>query len=41
MIESIGLDGSAGITTALMVGASVLPTIVLQWRGRHQQITEG
>lgn len=33
MIASVGLGASSGITTALIVGVSVLPTIILQWRG--------
>lgn len=33
MIGSVGLDGSAGVTAALVVGVSVLPTVVLQWKG--------
>jgi hypothetical protein len=40
MIESVGLSGSAGITTGLMVGASVLPTLVLQLGGRYRQTDE-
>ncbi|TVY91231.1 putative transporter [Lachnellula willkommii] len=33
MIANVGLVGSAGITTALMVGGSIIPIIFLQWRG--------
>jgi hypothetical protein len=33
MIANVGLNGSAGIVTALMVAISVIPTILLQWRG--------
>ncbi|KAL3490376.1 major facilitator superfamily domain-containing protein [Aspergillus germanicus] len=33
MLEKVGLSASSGIIIALLVGASVLPTICLQWRG--------
>ncbi|KAH8888102.1 MFS general substrate transporter [Thozetella sp. PMI_491] len=33
MITSVGLDGSAGIITGLIVSGSVLTTIFLQWMG--------
>lgn len=33
MIAQVGLNGSAGIVTALMVGASVVTTMLLQWKG--------
>jgi hypothetical protein len=39
MIRSVGLSGSAGITTALLVAVSVLPTIYLQfWRSRLRRV---
>jgi hypothetical protein len=34
MLENVGLYGSAGIVAALMVAASIIPTIFLQWRGK-------
>ncbi|OCL03718.1 MFS transporter [Glonium stellatum] len=34
MFTNVGLAGSAGVATALMVGVSILPTIFLQWRGK-------
>jgi hypothetical protein len=34
MFENVGIAASAGVCVALMVGASVLPTIALQWKGR-------
>lgn len=34
MIENVGFYGSAGICTALMVGASMVSTVLLQWKGR-------
>ncbi|EKG18724.1 Major facilitator superfamily [Macrophomina phaseolina MS6] len=34
MIEKVGFYGSAGITTALMGGVSMMPTVLLQWKGR-------
>lgn len=33
MIQNVGFYGSAGITTALMVGVSMIPTFFLQWKG--------
>jgi hypothetical protein len=33
MFENVGWSGGAGIAVGLMVAASVLPTMVLQWRG--------
>ena len=34
MFTTVGVAKSAGVTTALLVGVSVIPTIFLQWRGR-------
>lgn len=34
MIENIGYNLSTAVSTAMMVGASVLPTMLLQWKGR-------
>ncbi|KOS42183.1 hypothetical protein ACN38_g6923 [Penicillium nordicum] len=33
MFEVVGWAGGAGIAVALMVGVSVIPTILVQWRG--------
>jgi hypothetical protein len=33
MIENVGLAESSGVTTALIVGVSIIPTAFLQWRG--------
>jgi hypothetical protein len=33
MFEFVGWAGGAGIAVALMVGVSVIPTILVQWRG--------
>lgn len=33
MFENVGFYGSTGIATALTVGVSVIPTILLQWKG--------
>lgn len=33
MFEEVGVAESAGVCVALMVGVSVLPTMVLQWKG--------
>jgi hypothetical protein len=35
MFTNVGVAKSSGITTALMMGCSFIPTIFLQWRG-HQ-----
>lgn len=34
MFINIGLLGSAGVAVALMVGVSIIPTILLQWKGK-------
>lgn len=34
MFENVGIAASSGITTALMVCISAIPTILLHWRGR-------
>ncbi|KAI1614676.1 major facilitator superfamily domain-containing protein [Exophiala viscosa] len=34
MIQNVGLYGSAGIVTALIVIGSIMPTVLLQWKGR-------
>ncbi|KAI0140457.1 MFS general substrate transporter [Xylariaceae sp. FL1272] len=34
LLKNVGLVGSIGVTTALMVGASVVPTALLQWKGK-------
>ena len=34
MFTSVGLSNSAGIVTALVVGVSVIPTLLLQWQGQ-------
>lgn len=33
MYVNLGWNTGAGIAVALMVGVSVIPTILLQWRG--------
>ncbi|KAL1984502.1 hypothetical protein VTN96DRAFT_9101 [Rasamsonia emersonii] len=33
MFTNVGVANSAGVATALMVGVSVIPTLLLQWRG--------
>lgn len=33
MFENCGWAGGAGIAVALMVGVSVVPTMLVQWRG--------
>lgn len=33
MFETVGWGGGAGVAAALMVGVSVIPTIILQIRG--------
>nr|KAK5448248.1 hypothetical protein LTR18_001336 [Exophiala xenobiotica] len=42
MIENVGLYGSAGIVTALIVVGSIIPSVFLQWKGRsfrHAKLT--
>ncbi|OAQ64368.2 MFS transporter [Pochonia chlamydosporia 170] len=34
MIENIGYARSTAVSTAMIVGVSILPTVLLQWRGR-------
>jgi hypothetical protein len=34
MFRNVGLLGSAGIASALMIGVSLVPTIFLQWKGK-------
>jgi hypothetical protein len=34
MFTNVGVAKSAGVTTALLIGASVIPTALLQWRGQ-------
>ncbi|PGH07785.1 hypothetical protein AJ79_06173 [Helicocarpus griseus UAMH5409] len=33
MFEDVGIAASSGVTSALMVGVAVIPTILLQWQG--------
>ncbi|PGH20374.1 hypothetical protein AJ80_03642 [Polytolypa hystricis UAMH7299] len=41
MFESVGLAASSGVTTALIVGFSVIPTVLIQWRGRKWRAPKG
>ena len=41
MFASVGVAPSAGIGAALIVGASVIPTIFLHWRGRSWRQQDG
>ncbi|PYI04771.1 MFS multidrug transporter [Aspergillus sclerotiicarbonarius CBS 121057] len=34
MFDSVGIAKSSGVVTALIMGVSFIPTVVLQWRGR-------
>lgn len=34
MFENVGVAKSAGVATALLVGVSLIPTMLLQWRGQ-------
>ncbi|EED14412.1 MFS multidrug transporter, putative [Talaromyces stipitatus ATCC 10500] len=40
MFANVGVANSAGVAAALMVGASLLPTMLLQWRGHTWRRTE-
>lgn len=33
MFTSVGVARSSGVVTALIVGVSVIPTMILHWRG--------
>jgi hypothetical protein len=35
MFTNIGLLGSTGVAVALMVGVSIVPTVLLQWKGKN------
>lgn len=41
MFENVGIAASAGVTSALMVGASVIPTVLIQWQGRKWRAPKG
>jgi hypothetical protein len=34
MFTSVGVAASAGVVTALIVGVSISPTMLVQWRGQ-------
>jgi hypothetical protein len=34
MFNNVGVAKSAGVAAALLVGVSLLPTMLLQWRGQ-------
>jgi hypothetical protein len=34
MFTSVGVAASAGVVAALIVGVSILPTVLVQWRGQ-------
>lgn len=38
MFENVGIAASSGVTSALMVGVSVFPTVLLQWQGRRWRV---
>lgn len=40
MFDNVGVAKSAGVATALLVGVSLLPTMLLQWRGQTWRRTE-
>lgn len=43
MIENIGLIHSIGVVVALILGVSILPTMLLQWKGggwRKQRVSD-
>ena len=42
MFESVGIAKSSGVVTALVMGASFLPTVFLQWQGKrwHASVVE-
>jgi hypothetical protein len=34
MFTSVGVAASSGVVAALIVGVSILPTMLVQWRGQ-------
>ncbi|EEA19965.1 hypothetical protein TMatcc_010108 [Talaromyces marneffei ATCC 18224] len=40
MFEKVGVAKSAGVAAALLVGVSLIPTMLLQWRGQAWRRTE-
>lgn len=34
MFEDVGIAASSGVISALMVGVSVIPVILIQWKGQ-------
>jgi hypothetical protein len=34
MFEHVGIANSAGVAVAMLVGVSLVPTMILQWRGK-------
>ncbi len=42
MFTNVGVAASAGVTAALIVGVSILPTMLIQWRvGQRWRGTHG
>lgn len=35
MFDNVGLYGSAGIATGLIVAVSLIPSMMLQWKGQN------
>jgi len=35
MFDNVGLYGSAGIAAGLIVAVSLVPTMILQWKGQN------
>lgn len=35
MFTNVGVAASAGVATALIVGVSIFPTMLVQWRGKR------
>jgi hypothetical protein len=40
MFTNVGVAASAGVCAALIVGVSIFPTILVQWRGKYWRRTD-
>lgn len=39
MFDTVGIAKSSGVVTALLMGVSFIPTVILQWRGSKWRST--
>lgn len=40
MFDNVGIAASSGVSTALLVVASVIPTALLQWQGHKWRVKD-